>query len=564
MAIVPVVPVQAANDVVLSPSQGKIGDIITIQGTNFSPSTETSEKRARLIFAAGNVTVGVLIDNIATYDILKDTIIGFTGDADEGEFTTTFAVPASLADGTIDLNVSQGTYYLCTAVVSAISVSTIKSVSPFTVTPGATLDPLSTASGPVGTQVQITGANFPANTTIVIKYDDTPIPITSGDTVTKSTGIIITTITIPQSATGAHTISIIAGTSTATAQFTVTAATTIDTLQPSSGSAGTDVPVSGSNFPVSTQIIFKFDSTTITPKSGSTQTGSGGSFASIITIPSTATAGPHAIYVTAGSSTANVTFNVTTPTPAPTPAPAPAPAPTPAPAPAPAPSTTPLSISQTTGAVGQPLMVGGTGFSPNANISVKYDDKEIATGKAGANGTFMSNIFPVPPGKHGDHTITASDGTHTSKITFTVESVPPKIPQPEKPEMGVKVKSPITFTWGVVTDNSSPVTYNLQVASAPDFSASSLILDKTALDKSEYILTEAEELKLAGQESSSFWRVKAVDAALNESDWTGAGQFSIAQPFKFTGWLLYATIGVGVVLIFLFGFWMGRRTAFYY
>jgi hypothetical protein len=170
----------------------------------------------------------------------------------------------------------------------------------------------------------------------------------------------------------------------------------------------------------------------------------------------------------------------------------------------------------------------------------------------------------VPAGKHGDHTITASDGPHTSKITFTVESVPPKIPQPLKPEMGVKVKSPITFTWGVVTDNSSPVSYNLQVASASDFSASSIVLDKTALSKSEYILTEAEELKLAGQESSFFWRAKAVDAALNESDWTGAGQFSIAQPFKFTGWPLYAAIGVGVVLVFLFGFWMGRRTAFYY
>ena len=209
-------------------------------------------------------------------------------------------------------------------------------------------------------------------------------------------------------------------------------------------------------------------------------------------------------------------------------------------------------------------MVGGSGFTPDANISVKYDDKEIATGKAGANGTFMSSIFNVPPGKHGEHSITASDGTHTSKITFTVESVPPRVPQPEKPEMGVKVKAPVTFAWASVTDNSSPVSYNLQVASASDFSASSIVLDKPALSKSEYILTEAEELKLAGQESSFFWRVKAVDAALNESDWTGAGQFSVAKPFKFTGWPLYLAIGVGVVLIFLFGFWMGRRTAFYY
>ncbi len=168
------------------------------------------------------------------------------------------------------------------------------------------------------------------------------------------------------------------------------------------------------------------------------------------------------------------------------------------------------------------------------------------------------------PGKHGDHSITASDGTNTSKATFTVESTPPIIPQPLKPEMGVKVKTPITFDWEDVTDNSSPVTYNLQVALASDFTASSLLLDKTAIAKSEYTLTDTEELKLAGQTSRLFWKIKAIDAALNESDWTGTGDFSVSQPFKFTGWPLYLSIGVGAVLIFLLGFWMGRRTAFYY
>jgi hypothetical protein len=55
-----------------------------------------------------------------------------------------------------------------------------------------------------------------------------------------------------------------------------------------------------------------------------------------------------------------------------------------------------------------------------------------------------------------------------------------------------------------------------------------------------------------------------VDAALNESTWTGANEFSLAKPFEFTGWPLYLTIGVGALVLFLLGLWVGRRSAFYY
>jgi hypothetical protein len=641
MAVIPATPALAFDyEISLSPTQGKVGDTIHINGSSFTPSTDSSEKHARIIFSSQLVATGKNIDiDVNIYKVVGDSIIGYTGDTDEGEFSTTFTVPSSLIDGSTDADVAPGTYYVYVIMISGSSTSTlIKSVATFTVTPGATLDPLSPATGPAGTLVQITGSNFPASATLVIKYDDTPIAITSGDTVTKSSGILISTITIPSSsATGTHTISVTAGTNTATKTFTVTASATLDALQPASGPAGTDVSISGSSFPVSTQIVFKFDTTTITPSSGdastrasgifsshvtipqstagahtitvtvgsgtvtatftvtgtasatlsplsptsglaginvtvngtnfpastalvfkfdtatltptgSTQTDGSGSFTSIITVPSGATAGSHTITVTAGSSNATAAFTVTGTTTTTPPPPS---------------ATTAISINQSGNTIGSLIGIGGTGFKHNSKVTVKYDDNEVATGNTDTNGFFVVT-FQVPPGKHGDHTITASDGTNSNKATFTVESTPPKIPQPEKPQMGVKVKAPITFDWEDVTDNSSPVTYNLQVASASDFVGSSLILDKKDIAKSEYTLTEAEELKLAGQTDRLFWRIKAVDAALNESDWTGAGDFSISQPFKFTGWPLYLSIGVGVVLIFLFGFWMGRRTAFYY
>ena len=638
MAVLPAVPALAYDyTILLSPTQGKIGDTIHINGSSFTPSTDSSEKHAKIIFAAEQAVVGGYIDTaVNTYKIVGDTIIGYTGDSDEGDFSTTFTVPPSLTDGSTTATVTTGTYYVYVVSYSAASTSTvIKSVATFTVTPGATLDPLSPATGPAGTQVQITGANFPASATLVIQYDNTPIAITSGDTVTKSSGILISTITIPSSSTtGTHTITVTAGTSTATTTFSVTASAALDALQPATGPVGTSVTVSGSSFPVSTPIVFKFDTTTITPSSGdastrasgiflsiitipestagahtitvtvgsssatasftvtgisaslsplsptsglagtnvtvsgsnfsastaldfkfdtatltptgSTQTDSGGSFTSIITVPSSATTGAHTITVTAGSSTAAAVFTVTS-TPAPPP-----------------PSATSGSLSPSnSGAVGINLTISGVGFKAGAKVTIKYADQDVATATTTAQGILIAS-FKVPVSKSGAHDIIASDGTNTLKLPYTVESTPPKIPQPLTPEMGVKVSAPVTFDWEDVTDESSPVTYDLQVASASDFAGSSLILDIKDIAKSEYTLTDDEELKLAGQTDRLFWRIKAIDAASNESDWTGAGDFSISQPFKFTGWPLYLSIGVGAVLIFLLGFWMGRRTAFYY
>jgi len=172
--------------------------------------------------------------------------------------------------------------------------------------------------------------------------------------------------------------------------------------------------------------------------------------------------------------------------------------------------------------------------------------------------------FAAPRSKGGDPIVTASDGTNTAEITYTVESTPPSVPPPLKPEMGLKAKSPVTLDWEDVTDDSRPVIYTLQIATDNDFGEKDIVLEKTDLEKSTYVLTEAEELKLAGEETSYFWRVRAVDGASNASEWTGAGKFSIAAPFSFSGWPLYTILGIGAVFIFLIGYWLGRRAAWSY
>jgi len=131
--------------------------------------------------------------------------------------------------------------------------------------------------------------------------------------------------------------------------------------------------------------------------------------------------------------------------------------------------------------------------------------------------------------------------------------------------MGVKLKSPSTFDWEDVTDDSKPLTYVFQVATDDDFEASSIVMEITDIELSTYTLTEAEELKLAGRKDAYYWRIQAVDAASNKSEWTGAGEFYVGDTTSdFPSWALYTIISIGAVLIFGIGYWLGRRTAFYY
>jgi len=131
--------------------------------------------------------------------------------------------------------------------------------------------------------------------------------------------------------------------------------------------------------------------------------------------------------------------------------------------------------------------------------------------------------------------------------------------------MGVKVKSPATFDWEDITDDSMPVTYVLQIAVDDDFEAASIVMEITDIELSTYTLTEAEELKLAGRQDAYYWRIKALDGASNESEWTGAGEFYVGGAGSaFPSWALYTILGIGAVLIFGIGYWLGRRTAFYY
>ena len=94
----------------------------------------------------------------------------------------------------------------------------------------------------------------------------------------------------------------------------------------------------------------------------------------------------------------------------------------------------------------------------------------------------------------------------------------------------------------------------------PNFTATAL--DKQGLTESEYLLSEEEELPEASQEAPLYWRVKAVNGAGNESEWSPPQTFYTKTSFSIPGWVIYTLIAIFVIIVGYVAFRWGRRTAF--
>ena len=314
------------------------------------------------------------------------------------------------------------------------------------------------------------------------------------------------------------------GVNAGSADFIISASAS---LSQTKGSAGIEITISGNGFGASKLITITCAGVQV----GITTTDANGNFSGKFTVPSLAT-GTYKVTVSDGVNTGSADFTISTS----------------------------VSLDQTTGYVGFELSVSGIGFT--GKVTIKYDDVEVATTTAGANGAF-SATFSVPASASGDHTITVSDNTNTIQTTFTMESEAPPVPALLLPEEDEKAKAEAYLDWKDVTDPSG-VTYILQIATDEDFTKESIVLQKEALSDSEYTLTKEEELESTKKEAPYYWRVKVVDAASNESAWSTPGSFYVGFSFGLPDWAKYTLMVLGAVLIGVLGFWIGRRTAYYY
>ena len=522
---------QGEREVYVFPSEGTIGDTIRVAVKGFNKSTEDADKYATVIFSSEEATTDDDIGNDVTkYELVAEGIWL----NENGEFDVSFDVPAELNDGVDEETVHVGTYYIyvCHYMVNVLAPR-IRAVIEFDVILGnITIKP---DKGTVGTSVEIIGTDFFSDEDIAINYDEIDLDIDSGDTKTDSSGEFTAYITIPKSTAGIHHVTVIQLENEVVAEFSVEPDVTIN---PTSGESDTRVTILGTGFGRRENVVIYFGASEV----AKIPTDRLGDFVATFSVPKF-TAGLYEIEIDDGENIQTTKFTIISPPKLPIPKPPIMPA--------------VIEINRLAGNVGAEIVVSGTGFVKDGIVTIKYDNELVASTTIDASGIFLTSLN-IPVSKHGDHIMIISDDLNTKELTFTVESE-----APAKPNLllvspvAVKEGTDILLDWEDVMDKSMPVNYTLQLASNDGFSSGSILLEKTELPDSEYLmdLSETEPLR---PRRSYYWRVRAVDSAANAGEWTKAGEIKIASVSTIPGWLMYTLAVLGALFI-LFIWYMMRR-----
>jgi hypothetical protein len=517
VTVIPASPALAQH-IRLDPEEGEIGDRIDITGYDFDYDSTVT-----IYFTSEEVDEGDDIDYVDAYEKVKSS----RGVDEDGDFDTSFDVPSRLTDGDDTEDVKGGTYYVF---VTYYGDDDIQDVATFTVIAGEIeIDP---DDGPVGTEVDIDGSGFAEDENIDVYIDDGKLDedyVVDGDLETDGDGDVDITIAIPELTAGKHTIKVEDDIGSSDEKsFTVKSEITID---PTSGKAGTSVTVRGTGFGDEVDVVIDFG--TETGWEG-TETDDDGSFSVTSTVPDL-TPGTYKVDAEDDDNNSDDTEFTTL-------------------------LVINVSLSKTTGNVGDTVTISGEGFAPSGPVTITYapETTPVATTTTAATGVF-STTFTVPASKAGAHIVTATDGINTLTATFTMESTAPAIPAPLLPAMGVKAEQPVKFDWEDVTDPSG-VTYTLQIATDEGFT--DIELEKEGLTESKYTMTK--ELESTKEDAPYWWHVKAIDAASNESGWSGAGSFYVGFIFAMPDWAKYLLWALGGLVLLFIGFLLGRRTSYAY
>jgi gliding motility-associated-like protein len=317
----------------------------------------------------GNVNQGDAGNGIATDDSGNITVTG------------SFSTSADFDFGPCTVNLNASFNADINAFVEKISlgptyIPTLTSVSP--------------TSGPVGTEVTITGTDFslvPADN--IVTFFVTPLPVSA----TTPTTI---TATIPPIGNGLYQLRLQVGCVSITNGpfFTVTSGTvpSITSFTPTSGVVGTTVTITGTNFsstPANNTVRFN----------GTTAVVSASTATSITTtVPAGATTGAITVTVAGNTATSTDNFAVTVPLP------------------------TITSFTPTSGPIGTTVTVTGTNFSTTpANNIVRFNGTTATVSASTATNVTTT----VPTGATtGTITVTVGGNTATSATNFSITTAP--------------------------------------------------------------------------------------------------------------------------------------------
>ena len=217
-----------------------------------------------------------------------------------------------------------------------------------------------------------------------------------------------------------------------------------------------------------------------------------------------------------------------------------------------------VRLNHTMGNIGAQVIISGAGFAAEVTVSIYYDDVRVALATTDEFGS-LSATFEVPASMSGEHTISASAGDTIRQLVFSVESEPPPAPRRLQPQLNNEELPPTGFIWELVDDDSQPVTYALQIAIDEQFTDVSL--EKTGLIAPQYALTGTDRLPSSSEGAPYYWRVKAVDAASNEGEWSTVGSFHWTAS-SFPLWAIIALIAAGVIIVGFLVYRIRRETSY--
>ncbi|MFH1652109.1 MAG: hypothetical protein ABID87_08445 [Chloroflexota bacterium] len=410
----------------------------------------------------------------------------------------------------------------------------------FEVTPSLQLNLVSGAPGDI---VTVSGAGFGYRRDVNIFFND----IETAYAKSNEFGNFSVTFNVPEITSGSYEIRAIdRDDNTEILKFTVTAGASIST---DTGAVGTPLLVKGIGFKAKETVIIKYGEIEV----ATATTDGNGAFSSTFPIPASQSGG-HQITITDGTTTRVFTFGVES-------------------APPPIPS---------------PLLPPNAGRS-KAKAHLDWADVTDASMpvtyrlQIAADVNFAKTVLDRESVRESQYSLNDAEKLvavkHDTPYYWRVKAVDaagnagawsppssfyvaaPTVPALLQPATGSKADAETLFDWEDASSLSPPVGYQLEAATDANFQ--NILLDKEGLSASEYRVTPSEKLPAVKKEAPYYWRVKTIDSEGNESEWSAPQSFYVGFAFTVPPWALYTLIGAVVLIIGLFAFWIGRRTAYY-
>ena len=248
-----------------------------------------------------------------------------------------------------------------------------------------------------------------------------------------------------------------------------------------------------------------------------------------------------------------------------------------------------IRLEPDSGIIGAEVVAIGTGFGVSETIVLSFDDVELDIEDivTDAVGTFNAS-FDVPRSR-SEEPLVAVVGSfgNLDQAIFSMEAMPPQSPQLLSPVQGAKLEifesvgdvvfgtfrylagviayigggkpdvfnlASGIFRWADVVGADDAV-YILQIAATNDFT--SPVLSKKALVDPEYVLSGEDTLT----PGSYSWRVKVVDDAGNEGQWSEVWEFEVvSMTTKVLGLSVAVVVAVVALIVGLVIFLRVRKS----